>query len=214
MKVSEVRVDLHLKETWQEAYLWQVWWLLKDIGLVWGVGEHILDSKVHGAYMGPTWGRQEPGGSHVGPMNLAMSAGIQSLQQTIYNIEYRALTSFYNQYWNQLRVQLWTHQPVCELEPSHYSDVLMGAIASQITSLTIVYSTVYSDVDQIKHQSSASLAFVTGEFPHKWPVTRKLFPFDDVIMAYLHNIIIETFKFLSSLALNWPFYNHCGYSKS
>ena len=40
----------------------------------------------------------------------------------------------------------------------------MGAIASQITSLTIVYSTVYSDADQRKHQSSASLAG-TGEFP-------------------------------------------------
>ena len=43
----------------------------------------------------------------------------------------------------------------------------MGAIASQITSLTIVYSTVYADADQRKHQSSASLAFVRppGEFP-------------------------------------------------
>ena len=39
----------------------------------------------------------------------------------------------------------------------------MGAIASQITSLTIVYSTVYSDADQRKQQSSASLAFC-GEF--------------------------------------------------
>ena len=64
----------------------------------------------------------------------------------------------------------------------------MGAIASQITSLTIVYSTVYSDADQIKHQSSASLAFVRGihqgpvNSPHKWPVTRKMFPFDDVFM--------------------------------
>ena len=49
----------------------------------------------------------------------------------------------------------------------HYGDVIMGAIASQITSLTIVYSNVYSDADQRKHQSSASLAFVrgTGEFP-------------------------------------------------
>ena len=36
----------------------------------------------------------------------------------------------------------------------------MGAIASQITSLTIVYSNVYSDADQRKHQSSASMAFV------------------------------------------------------
>ena len=41
----------------------------------------------------------------------------------------------------------------------------MGAIASQITSITIVYSTVYSDADQRKHESSASLSFVTGEFP-------------------------------------------------
>ena len=43
----------------------------------------------------------------------------------------------------------------------------MGSIASQITNLTIVYSTVYSDADERKHQSSASLAFVrgTGEFP-------------------------------------------------
>ena len=71
---------------------------------------------------------------------------------------------------------------------SHYSDVIMGAIASQITSLTIVYSTVYSDADQRKHQSFASLAFVRGihrgpvNSPHKWPVTRKSFPFDDVIM--------------------------------
>ena len=64
----------------------------------------------------------------------------------------------------------------------------MGAIASQITSLTIVYSTVYSGADQRKHQSSASLAFVRGihrgsvNSPHKWSVTREMFPFDDVIM--------------------------------
>ena len=49
----------------------------------------------------------------------------------------------------------------------HYNDVIMGAIATEITSLTIIYSTVYSDADQRKHQSSASLAFmpVSGEFP-------------------------------------------------
>ena len=66
----------------------------------------------------------------------------------------------------------------------------MNTIASQITSLTIIYSTVYSGADQIKHQSSASLAFVRGihrwpvNSPHKGPVTRKMFPFDDVIMWY------------------------------
>ena len=71
----------------------------------------------------------------------------------------------------------------------HYNDVRMSVMASQITSLTIVYSTVYSGTDERKHQSSASLAFVRGihrwpvNSPHKGPVTRKMFPFDDVIMA-------------------------------
>ena len=71
---------------------------------------------------------------------------------------------------------------------SHYNDVIMSAMASQITSLTIVYSTVHSGADQRKHQSSASLAFVRGihrwpvNSPHKRPVTRKMFPFDDVII--------------------------------
>ena len=68
----------------------------------------------------------------------------------------------------------------------------MDAIASQITSLTIVYSIVYSHADQRKHQSPASLAFVRGihrgpvNSPHKWPVTRKMFQFDDVIMINCH----------------------------
>ena len=72
----------------------------------------------------------------------------------------------------------------------HYDDVIMGAMASQITSLPLVYSTVYSDADQRKHQSSASLAFVRGihrgpvNSPHKWPVTRKMFPFHDIIMDF------------------------------
>ena len=69
----------------------------------------------------------------------------------------------------------------------------MGAVASQITSLMIVYSTVRSGADQRKQQSSASLAFVQGihrwpvNSPHKWSVTRKIFPFDDVIMTYKRN---------------------------
>ena len=64
------------------------------------------------------------------------------------------------------------------------------AMASQITSLAIIYSTVYSGADQRKHQNSASLAFVWAihqgpvNSPHKWPVMRKMFPFDDVIMTY------------------------------
>ena len=70
----------------------------------------------------------------------------------------------------------------------HYHDVTMGTMASQITSLTIVYSVVYSGTDQRKHQSSTSLAIVWGIHKgpvnslHKWPGTRKMFPFDDAIM--------------------------------
>ena len=70
----------------------------------------------------------------------------------------------------------------------HYNDVIMGAITTQINSLTIVYSIIYSDADQRKHQSSASLAFVRGihrgpvNSPDKWPVTRKMFPFNDVFV--------------------------------
>ena len=82
----------------------------------------------------------------------------------------------------------------CTFVTWHYNDVTMGTIASQITSLTIVDSTVYSDADQRKRQSSASLAFVLGihrgtvNSPHKWPVAWKMFPFDDVIMvSFLRN---------------------------
>ena len=70
----------------------------------------------------------------------------------------------------------------------HYNDVIMGTIASQITSVSIVYLTVSMGTDQVKHQSSASLAFARGihrgpvNAPHKWPLTRKMFPFDDVII--------------------------------
>ena len=72
--------------------------------------------------------------------------------------------------------------------PLHYGDIIMGSMASQLTSLSIVYPTVYSDTDQRKHQSSASLVFVLGiqrwpvNSPHKGPVTRKMFPVDDVFM--------------------------------
>ena len=70
----------------------------------------------------------------------------------------------------------------------------MSAIASQITSLTSVHSTVYSDGDQTKHQSSASVSLcarnslVTGEFLAQRPVTRKIFPFHDVFMIVLQTV--------------------------
>ena len=88
----------------------------------------------------------------------------------------------------------------------HYSDVIVGIMASHITSLTIVYSTVHSGTDQRKHQSSASLAFVWWIYrwpvnsPHKWPVTQNMFPFDDVFMDFI--ITVKSKK----CANNWVNY--------
>ena len=71
----------------------------------------------------------------------------------------------------------------------HYIDIIMTTVASQITSLPVVYSIVYSGADQRKHQGSASMALCAGNSPnpvnspHKEPVTRKMVPFDDVIMG-------------------------------
>ena len=76
-----------------------------------------------------------------------------------------------------------------QITAGHCSDVIISTMASQITSLTIVYSIVHSGADQTNHQISASLAFVWGvhrwpvNSPHKEQVIRKMFPFDDVIMS-------------------------------
>ena len=62
----------------------------------------------------------------------------------------------------------------------------MGAMASQITSLTIVFSTVYLDTDQRKTPKLRVTGLCTGnstetgDFPAQW----KIFPFDDVIMKF------------------------------
>ena len=102
---------------------------------------------------------------------------------------------------------------ISKVKTSHYDDVTMSGMASQITSLTIVYSTVYPGADQRKHQSPASLAFVRRihrgpvNSPHKWPVTRKLFPFDDVIMS-LSFSPIQFCSFSYSLLLSLYTYTH------
>ena len=90
----------------------------------------------------------------------------------------------------------------------------MAALASQITSLTIVYSTVYSGADQIKHQSSASLAFVRGihRWPvnstHKGPVTRNMFPFDDVIMSD-SLVNVPQYAQTGQISAWWPWHWQC-----
>ena len=77
---------------------------------------------------------------------------------------------------------------------THYSDIIMSTMASQITGIPIVCSTVCSGADQRKYQSSALLAFLRGilrwplDSPHKGPVTRIMFSFDDVIMQSGHTV--------------------------
>ena len=72
-----------------------------------------------------------------------------------------------------------------------YSDIIMTTMASEITGISIVCSTICSGVDQRKHQSSTSLAFVRGihwwlvDSPPKWTVMRKMFSFDDIVMNLL-----------------------------
>ena len=101
----------------------------------------------------------------------------------------------------------WCMEEGCTL--SHYNDVMMGGMASHIASLTIVYSTVYSRRRSTKtselHVTGLCVrnSPVTGEFPHKGPVTRKMFPFDDVIMicpwkrhALSHwSLVVSSFPF-------------------
>ena len=102
------------------------------------------------------------------------------------------------QFWSVSPIQIWTR--VTRWTPKDlpgildyhstplYSEAIMSAMASQITGVLIVYSTVCSGADQRKHQSSASVAFVRGiirspvNSPLKGPVTRKMFLFDDVFM--------------------------------
>ena len=89
---------------------------------------------------------------------------LKSLLLTTFNLpEYTTVLQFNN--FIQVR-NIWY---------MHYSDVILSAIASQITGISIVYPCA----DQRKHQISVSPAS-----PHKGPVSRKMFPFDNVIMEY------------------------------
>ena len=69
---------------------------------------------------------------------------------------------------NAENVSIWWRHHVSLSSTRHYTDVIMTTMASQISSLTIVYSTIYSDADQRKHQSFAPLAFVRGIHRDRW----------------------------------------------
>ena len=108
----------------------------------------------------------------------------------LYRLLYLLLLFYTGSHWNvtELRSENANCGRFLYSAVIHHSDVIMSAIVSQITSLTIVYSIVYSGAGQRKHQNFASLAFVQGiprwpvNSPHKWPVTRKMLPFDDAVM--------------------------------
>ena len=86
----------------------------------------------------------------------------------------------------------------------HYSDAIMSTIASQITGVSIIYSTICWGADKKNHQSSASLAFVRGihrwsvNSPHKGPGTRKMFSFDDVIIYWC----VANWLFIRQMSVN------------
>ena len=75
--------------------------------------------------------------------------------------------SFHLVFTNNYLPSIWTKPTLL----TYYTDVIMGTIASQITSLTIVHLNIYSDADQRKHHSSPSLAFVWGI--HRSPVNSR-----------------------------------------
>ena len=83
---------------------------------------------------------------------------------------------------------LWTKTSASK--STHYNDVIMSSLPSQITSLAIVYSAVYSRTDQRKHQSSASLALcvgnspVTGEFP-----TQRASNAENISICWRHHVL-------------------------
>ena len=87
----------------------------------------------------------------------------------------------------------------------HYNDVIMGAMASQTTSLIIVYSTLYSGTDQRKHQSSPSLAFVRGI--HRWPVVsfpaQRASNAENVSIWWRHYEIIQLLRCQWSIPEEW-----------
>ena len=86
-----------------------------------------------------------PLGTVVTSLEFTMKQSAQFHQPLSYDYADVLLGLFSNLKWNE-----------------HYDDVIMSTMASQITSLTVVYSTIYSDADQRKHQTPVSLAFVWG----------------------------------------------------
>ena len=116
-----------------------------------------------------------------------------------HKLVYSSPGKYFNSLANKMPAQLYS----CNEKSQHCSEIINSTLASQITSVFIVCSTVCLGIDQRKHQSSVSLVFVrrihraSVNSPHKRPVTRKMFPDDDVIM------VME--QILTYLVCNYPY---------
>ena len=121
------------------------------------VWDRLFLQSLKARFMGPTWGPSGADRTQVGPMLAPWT-----------------LLSGVHKLWIMISLYLMVLE-------HHYSDVIMYAMASQNTGVSIVCSNVCSDAGQRKYQSSASLGSVMGihrwpvDFPHKGLVTRKMF---------------------------------------
>ena len=123
-------------------------------------------------------------------------------------MKYKHVIGSINRYikWHTIALKRWP-------ATNHYIDVIMTTMASQITSLTVVYLTVYSDAYQRKYQSSASLDFVWGFHRDRWippkgSVTQKMLPLDSVIKNDVPFFICK--MFVVTIVVLYMFYEYSG----
>ena len=163
--------------------------------------ETLTDSRVHGAIMGTTWGRQDPGGPHVGPTNLAIRAvALYRLAQlTLQCVPLIRAWLVVSRVLSEVGFVRYCYYHAGKLH-YHRSRMIVPmwfiTVTSQWarwrlkspTSRLFTQAFIQAQIKN-KHQSSASLAFVRGihrwpvNTPHRWPVMRKLFSFDDDVLV-------------------------------